>query len=208
MKTLYALAVAAAATLGFAASSQAATVTYTNPQPTPKIQLTVSDDPVNALQFSLSTLVGAADYLALGFNYAGSLTQSDLSLVSYTGGANTPALSLFGSTSVGKVNNCGTGCNFNGAGSATLFDYIVRIGQPGAGPNLVSSVVFNIATLAGLSDLTQFAVRATSTSNPGGSIKADLLPQPAPVPLPASGVLLLAGLAGLAVARRRKSASA
>lgn len=32
--------------------------------------------------------------------------------------------------------------------------------------------------------------------------------QPAPIPLPASGVLLLAGLAGLAVARRRKSTSA
>ncbi|WP_306753054.1 VPLPA-CTERM sorting domain-containing protein [Paracoccus actinidiae] len=68
--------------------------------------------------------------------------------------------------------------------------------------------MFDVATTAKLGDLSQFAFRAQSTSNPGGSIKADLEPQqPAPVPLPASAVLLMAGMGGLASLRRRKKAA-
>lgn len=213
-KTLRILAAAAAVSFSIAAAAQAATVTYANTDPTPKAQLTIDDAAApNTLRFSLSTLMGTADYLGLGFNFDGLLTQASLKLVSATrldGTAITPALQLYGNGKK-QVGSCGSGCNFNGSGSASLFDYIIRIGSNGGGNggnNYVASVVFDITTTAKLSDLSQFAFRAQETSNPGGSIKADLEPQqPAPVPLPASAVLLMAGMGGLASLRRRKKAA-
>lgn len=202
------LVLATATSLGMATASLAATVTYTNADATPKTQLTVDDAAAaGALRFTLTTLLGTADYLGLGFNYSGLLTQSALSLVSATrldGTAITPALQLYGD-GTSKVSTCGNGCNFNGAGSAQDFDYIVRIGSNGGGlNNYVASVVFDITTMASLADLTQFAFRAQSTSNPEGSIKADLIPDTAPIPLPAGITLLGTGLVAMGVMRRKK----
>ena len=122
------------------------------------------------------------------------------------GTAITPALELFGD-GLTQVSTCGSGCNFNGGGSASSFDYIIRLGSNGGGlNNYVASVVFDIATTASLADLTQYALRAQSTSNPDGSIKADLVPETAPIPLPAGLTLLGSGLVAFGVMRRRRAA--
>jgi len=203
-----------AATLSGSIAAHAATLTYTNAESTPSMTLVVDDAAsVGNLRFSLSTTVGTADYLGLGFNFAGtSLSQSDITLVSATKEDDTtitPVLELFGDNT-GSQNTCGGGCNFHGAGSATVFDYIIRIGENGGGGpggiNFVKSVVFDIATTASLanSPFSDFVVRAQSTSNPGGSIKTNMVVPPSVVPLPASGVLLIAALGGLALRRTRR----
>lgn len=194
-----------------ATGANAATMTYTNADPTPVIQLVIDDAAVaGGFRFSLSTTVGTADYLGLGFNFSGtSISQSDIVLVSATNASDaaiTPALTLYGDNT-GSQNDCGNGCNFNGSGSATLFDYVVGIGsQGGNAANFVKTVVFDIFFAGSLADnpFSQFGIRAQSTTNPGGSIKADLTPDMSPIPLPAGLPLLLSGLlaAGL-LARRR-----
>lgn len=204
-------AAVAAASFAVAGAGQAATVTYTNSDPTPQVQLTLDDAASpGKIRFSLSTTLGTADYLGLGFNFDGtSLMQSAITLVSATkadGTAITPALKLFGDNTESQ-STCGKGCNFNGAGSASVFDYIIRIGENGGGINYVKSVVFDIAVTGGLNNnpFSQFAVRAQSTSNPGGSIKTDLEPEtPAPVPLPAGLPLLGSGLLAIGYLRRRR----
>lgn len=213
--TLKTLVMTAALALGITTSANAATVTYTNANPTPQLSLTVDDAASpGKFRFSLSTVMGTADFLGLGFNFAGtSIAQSDITLVSATrqdGTAITPALKLFGDNT-GNQGVCGQGCNFNGAGSRSVFDYIVRIGSNGGGQNnYVKSVVFDIAATGSLSTLfSDFAVRAQSTTNPGGSLKTDLSPNaPAPVPLPAGLPLLGSGLLAIGVLRRRRAAKA
>jgi hypothetical protein len=217
LRTLKSIAAAAliagAGALTFAQTASATTVIYTNAEPTPKLQLIIDDAAApGKFRFSLSTTIGTADYLALAFNFGGtSIAQGDISLVSATLENNTPstpALVLYGN-STGSQNTCGNGCNFNGSGSATLFDYIIRIGENGGGSNYVKTVVFDIMASGSLaaSPFSGFAVRAQSTTNPGGSIKTNLTP-PAPVPLPAAGFLLLGALGGLGfVGRRRRKAA-
>lgn len=211
-----------------ATAASAATVTYENADVTPKLQLIV-DDVVSPgkIRFSLSTTVGTADYLGLGFNFAEtgldpSIMQSEITLISATKADGTampdgmPELQLFGNNTASQT-DCGTGCNFGGAGSAEEFDYIIRIGESGGGGpggvNYVKSVVFDIAIADGreLADgiFAQFAARAQSTTNPGGSIKADLVEvddEPPAVPLPAGLPLLGSGLLALGIIRRRRRA--
>lgn len=213
---LKALMLTAAVALGVATSANAATVSYTNAEDTPKIQLTVDDAASpGAFRFTLTTAFGEADYLGLGFNFAGiSISQSDISFVSASnksGDAISPALKLYGNNTESQTvcgDNPGDACNFNGDGSRSVFDYIIRIGEQGSSPaKYVASVVFDIAATGSLSQFSDFAVRAQSTSNPEGSIKTDLDPNnPAPIPLPAGLPLLGSGLVAIGVLRRRRAA--
>ncbi|QDY68601.1 VPLPA-CTERM sorting domain-containing protein [Qingshengfaniella alkalisoli] len=214
LKTIAALSLAAS---WAAASASAATVTYSNTHTTPKLQLIVDDDASpGTYRFSMSTTVGTADFLALGFNYSGiSLAQTDFSLVSATRADDTPispSLALFGDNT-GSQSDCGAGCNFNGSGSASSFDYILRIGQQGGGgDNYVKTVVFDLTAPGSLdmNPFSQFAARAQSTTNPEGSIKADLIPPlgepPTPVPIPAGFPLLVGGLAAFSLVRKSRKA--
>lgn len=215
MKTLKTLKIIATAVLvaGTVQTASAATVTYTNAEATPKMQLVIDDAASpGKFRFSLSTLIGTADFLGLAFNFGGtSIAQANISLVSATlanDTPTTPGLVLFGNNT-GSQNVCGNGCNFNGSGSATLFDYIIRIGENGGGSKYVKTVVFDIMTAGSLATnpFSGFAIRAQSTTGPSSSIKTNLTP-PAPVPLPAAGVLLLGALGGLGfMGRRRRKAA-
>jgi hypothetical protein len=195
-----------------ATAANAATVTYTNADATPVMELTIgTEDGSGVFTFSFKTTVGTADYLALGFDIAGEdanlITQlkiGDATGTNFTNGIITPELVLYGDNS-GSQSSCEQGCNFNGSGSETLFDYIIKIGlQGGNGDNYVKTVEFTILGLEELTldDFSQFSIRAQSTSNPEGSIKTDLTLTP--VPLPAGLPLLLSGLLAVGLLARRR----
>ncbi len=203
-----------------AGTASAATVTFVSEELNPQVRLELTDTAsglsAGSVRFSLDSAIGFADYLGLGFDYAGMmLRQADITRVAFTspsGNPATPAIVLYGNNT-GTQATCGQGCTFNGGGGTgdTTFDYIVRIGEQGGGKKNVASVVFDIAGTS-LTDFSNFAVRAQETSN-GGSIKYGLNPvmemtPPAPVPLPAAGFGLFAGIGALAALRRRKRANA
>lgn len=198
---------------GLGGAAQAATVTYQTAEANPRVQLTIDDSIAGRFRFTLSAVAGFADFLGLGFDFAGtSIAQGNLSRVSFTSthaNPNTPALVLFGNNTNAQV-DCGTGCNFGGGGGSDLppYDYIIRIGENGGGRNNVSSIVFDIIIAGSLAanPFSDIGVRAQETSN-GDSIKYGLvLVPPQVVPLPAAGLLLLGALGGLGLMRRRRAA--
>ncbi len=204
LKTL----LAAGALALVAGGASAATVTYESAEADPKVRLVIDDSFTDKFRFTLTTAFGSADFLGLGFDFAGSaITQGMISLVSYTpDSSNAPALTLFGNNTNLQM-DCGQGCNFEGNGSDSApYDYIIRIGEQGGNPlNLVSSVVFDIALVGSLAQnpFADFGVRAQGTSGPSSSIKFGLV-ETAAVPVPAAGFLLIGALGGLAALRRRR----
>jgi hypothetical protein len=167
-RTLAAAALLAGAMV-FPAS--AATVTYQSAEADPKVQLAIDDTAAGAgkFRFTLTTISGKADFLGLGFDFAGTtLTQAALSLVSFTSKSstpNTPALVLYGSNT-GVQTACGYGCNFS-AGTVwpDPFDHVIRIGESGGGVggvDYISGIVFDVTTAGTLADnpFSGLAVRA------------------------------------------------
>jgi len=191
-----------------ATGANAATVTYTNADESPVMQLTISNVE-NGVLFSIMTAdeFGTADYLALAFNLdvVEDLIEDDFVPIAATdaGGNNIdplPELTLYEDT-----RDCENGCNFNGD-DKSLYDYIIKFaGQGGSGDNYVNSISFEITDLGDdfdLENFSMFSIRAQSTSNLEGSLKADLTISP--VPLPAGLPLLLSGLLAAGwLARRR-----
>lgn len=166
----------------------------------------------------------------------GSTVRFDLAVNAAAGGGNIADLQGFffdiggtfgsGYTAVGadvtafdadenSVNNLGGGVNINGGGQ-NAFDFGVRFGTSGIGKDDIQTTSFVFGLTGGTVSIADFfgqnvAIRGTSTglpgSNRGGSSKTEgTVPTPSPVPLPAAGWMLIAGLGGLGAMRRlRKS---
>ncbi|MEO1238431.1 MAG: spondin domain-containing protein [Pseudomonadota bacterium] len=157
-------------------------------------RITVDVDPVTSQYFSFFSMVIPSNDAFIGnddpfayriFDAAGEF-------------AGPVSISIFG----GNIWDAGTEVNFdNGSGAGAAF--AVNGGPPGSGTpeNGVIALAGNVDYLFG----TQIPTGGTIGSVPGnltllGTIDVDL----APIPLPAGMPLLLAGLGGLAVLKRRK----
>lgn len=92
-------------------------------------------------------------------------------------------------------------------GSTSAFGLVFVPGSP-IGSTLSQTLSFNLDSSYAAGTPLFFAVRLTNSSvgalNFGTSVPGNA---PAPVPVPAAGLLLLAGLGGLAALRRRKPAA-
>lgn len=187
----------AAGKSGYTFASAATPVTLTSGTDFALGTFTHRNNPIDASpdRFTGATLQLSYDFLIDGSNY--SLTRDYR--FSHWETPNESSICADGGTR-------GTGVNVNGCADR------VQITSNPAGAETVTiggvRYTFNITGFAGLDNeggIPTFWTKEAANNKAGLSGVFEEYIEPAPVPLPASGMLLLGGLAGLAALRRRKS---
>lgn len=206
------------------APSHASTVTFATPSwvynDTATVSWRVLIDDFTAGKYRVKISIDAAplgDIFAFGFD--SDLTGLSIASVTNVSSATGDIITGFYGTGINAQVTCGSGCNFNGIGQA--FDYIVKLGAPGAASGLNTYWEFLIAHPAAslLSSFTQVGIRAQTIGTRGLSAKdynsnptycQGLCAEPVgEVPLPAAFPLLAAGLSAMGFMgwRRKKKAT-
>ena len=207
-RTVAAFAGAFALCAGVAHAAVVSTFTPFTGDPA-EVQVTIEDSG-DGVQISLavdSTNTGnVADIRGFFFDLAG----FDAGLDYYFTGSDISGYAY----SAGGISNLGGGNNINGGGSPGPLDFGVDIGSPGIGSDDVQSTSFFFGVVGGTVSETAFigqsgAVRVTSVGPDGGSRSGSskttgTFEEMTPVPLPASGLLLLGGFGAIAALRRKE----
>jgi PEP-CTERM motif-containing protein len=207
------------ALMGSGAPIQASTVTFAAPNwvynDTATVSWRVLIDDFTAGKYRVKISIDAppvGDIFAFGFD--SDLTGLNSASVTNVSATTVDTITGFYGTGINAQVTCGSGCNFNGIGQA--FDYIVKLGAPGAASGLNTYWEFLIAHPAAslLSSFTQVGIRAQSIGTGGLSAKdynsnptycQGLCAEPVEeVPLPAAFPLLAAGIGAMGLMGWRK----
>lgn len=182
--------------------SYVTTVGNTNPYPTPIV--TVNDDTAGVMDVSVATTGTFGRLTSLFFNVSGEIVSlTDILSPSHTVLAFGNNIDSFG----GRTNISG---NYlpNGA-SAGLFDFGMRFDTIDVSSTPLTFMISDLGGSLTLSDFESVGLRFNAVSGlPAGDSGARVIGTVAAVPLPASGLLLLAGVGGIAAMRRRKAKAA
>ena len=203
----------------------AATITfgnYTSSNGADKLNplVTVSDDPAGSFLVTVSQIAPSDGHLNLIAFDLGSATfaSADVTNVTHDGSllsfqsvcTNTgPNQVKSGNYCVGGTVPLGGNSNNLNPFDTTAFDVVLAFFNNNSIADLGSTLTFNLSDKGGTLTLDDFAsvgLRYQSANNQAGSDKLIGEPvNPAPVPLPAAGLLLLGGIGALAAAARRKA---
>ena len=199
----------ALAAVGFAGPAAAATVTFGSFTSNDSQQLnptvSITETAAGMFDVSIGALPAGESGFVTGF-FLG--TTGDISCGSVT-------ISAVGAGACDDDGELGGNANLNGllpGNDYSVFDFAIGYPQQGNANRLDSSefptLAFSIAAAGtALSDFTAIGLRFQGVTFADGSEGSDKLfddDPVAPVPLPAAGWMLLAGLGGLGVARRRR----
>jgi len=177
--------------------------------------VTVNDDTAGFLTFSITTPNANGQLSGIFIDLAGDPSYSATDITSLITGTDIVDFAQ-------DTNNIGNGRNLNGnfgapiGGPSGTFDIAFGFddGENGGnGRQIILPFTFTLADLGTLtlSSITRIGLRFQSVGDLGldglgdGSEKLISFSTPTPVPLPAAGWLLLSGLAGIRILRRRKA---
>lgn len=185
---------ASAATVSF---DDFATTTSTN-YTTPAASVQVDDDADGFLTFSISSSGVSGLLRGVFFNVGGiSVSLDDILNPS-------AVIRGFANNSGDVGGGIGLGGKYTDGSSNPIFDFGLRISGTDVSTNAFSFQISD--ALLGLDDVTGVGLRfaLVDRENPRSAKLISVSDeQPAPIPLPAGGALLLTALAGLALAKRR-----